>query len=76
MRTVFFLMVFVVLAGCSEESTPEPNAATCEPSSINKALSEIRSETNRKAFIEDCKSFQKAKKMGEWKFKPSPKDDF
>lgn len=75
-KSLFTLVVVVLLAGCGEERMPEPNAATCGPDVFQAALNEIRSEANRAAFIEECKAFQAAKKMRDWEFKPSPKDDY
>lgn len=75
-KGLFTLTTVVVLAGCGQEVMPEPNAATCASEAFQAALKEIRSETSRAAFIEECSSFHKAKKMGWWKFTPSPKDDY
>ncbi|MEX6395991.1 entry exclusion lipoprotein TrbK [Providencia hangzhouensis] len=55
---------------------PEPNAATCAPGAYQKALDEIRSESKRKAFAEECKGFQRAQDMRKWEFKPSSPDRY
>lgn len=76
-KIVFAFVVATALAGCNEEKEKmvEPNAATCGEG-FQAALSSMSSEVNRAAFIEECKSFQAAKKMRTWEFKPSPKDDY
>ena len=62
----------VLLVGCSD-TPPEANEATCTGDTYQQALSEIRSEVKRKAFIAECESFHKARQMREWEFKPSRK---
>ncbi|GAB1840286.1 hypothetical protein MyNCGM152_10320 [Achromobacter xylosoxidans] len=77
MRIFPLIMVLTVaagLAGCDDG--PEPTATTCAPGTLAKSLSEIHSETKRQAFMDGCKSFQKAKAMRQWDYKPSPPDDF
>ena len=77
MRIIPLIVVLTVaagLAGCDD--APEPTAATCAPDVLEKSLSEIHSETKRQAFMDGCKSFQKAKAMRQWEYKPSPADDF
>lgn len=75
-KRLSMLVAVAILAGCGQEVMLEPNAATCAPEAFQAALREMRSETNRAAFTEECRSFHKAKKMSEWKFTPSPKDDY
>ncbi|MBJ7264387.1 MAG: entry exclusion lipoprotein TrbK [Burkholderiaceae bacterium] len=75
-KGLFTLTTVVILAGCGQEVMPEPNAATCAQGAFQAALEEMRSETNRAAFIEECRSFHKSKNINEWKFTPSPKDDY
>lgn len=70
------LLAFVVgLTGCSD-AMPEPNAATCAPGAYEEALAEIKSKSQRLAFTEECKSFQRAENMRKWKFKPSSPDRY
>lgn len=71
MKKLILVSVVVLLFGCGQEQMVEPNVATCAPNQINKSLNEMRSEANRKAFIQECKSFEKAKEMKQWEFKPS-----
>ncbi|MGV4008748.1 entry exclusion lipoprotein TrbK [Citrobacter freundii] len=78
MRKSLFILVSAVafLAGCGQERMPEPNAATCAPDAFQAALNEMRSEANRTAFTEECRVFQKAKRMRQWEFKPSPESNY
>ncbi|WDM77487.1 entry exclusion lipoprotein TrbK (plasmid) [Xanthomonas sp. NCPPB 1638] len=77
MKKIMLLAVVAAgLAGCGDDAMPEPNAATCKPPTYQQALSEIKSEAKRAAFIEECKAFQKAQDMRKWEFKPSPADNF
>lgn len=66
----------VMLAGCSEEKVPEPNAANCAPDMYEKNLASLSKEANRNTFIANCKSLLESKKLTDWTFKKSPKDDF
>lgn len=69
-------VIAVLLSGCGKETMPEPSASTCAPDAFQKFMSELRDEANRIAFADACKSFNKAKSMRDWEFKPSPADDF
>lgn len=71
-----FTVALLVLTGCNQEKMPEPNAATCAPLAFQAALNEMRSESNRVVFTEECKAVQKAKQMRRWEFNPSAKDDY
>ena len=76
MNKMFPLAAVVVLAGCGQETIPEPNAATCAPETFQQAVSKLRSEANRQAFTEACRSFEKAQNMRKWEFKPSSPDRY
>jgi entry exclusion lipoprotein TrbK len=76
-KSLFILIAGAALAaGCEQEKMPEPNAATCAPETFQAALNDIREEVNRAAFTEECRAFQKAKKMRQWEFKPSSEDNY
>lgn len=70
------LAFLALLAGCGQEEIPEPTAQSCMPDAQLRALNGLRNEESRKAFIEECKAFEKAKQMRQWEFKPSPKDNY
>lgn len=61
-KGLFTLTAVLVLVGCGQEVLPEPNAVTCAPEAFQAALKEMRSETSRAVFKEECSSFHKAKK--------------
>ncbi|HDS1817676.1 TPA: entry exclusion lipoprotein TrbK [Pseudomonas putida] len=65
-----------MLAGCSEEKVPEPTADNCAPQMYEKNLASLSKESNRNEFIANCKSFQAAKEMTEWKFEKSPEGKY
>ncbi|EHZ6871842.1 entry exclusion lipoprotein TrbK [Providencia rettgeri] len=75
MKNLIIISFLIGLVGC-DSSMPEPNAATCAPGAYQKALDEIRSESKRKAFAEECKGFQRAQDMRKWEFKPSSPDRY
>nr|WP_314480285.1 entry exclusion lipoprotein TrbK [uncultured Pseudomonas sp.] len=64
------------LAGCKEETIPEPTADNCTPQMQKKILADLSKEANRNTFIANCNSFQQAHQHTEWTFKKSPRDDF
>ncbi|ATP42616.1 MULTISPECIES: entry exclusion lipoprotein TrbK [Pseudomonas] len=70
------LSVMAALAGCSEEKVPEPTKENCTAPLYEEHLDSLSKEANRNEFITNCKSFLKARKMTEWKFKKSPEDQF
>lgn len=65
-----------LLAGCSEETVPEPTAENCTPPMQEKILADLSKEANRNTFTANCNSFLQARKHTDWTFKKSPKDDF
>jgi len=72
-------LVPLLMAGCligCNESTPEPNAASCGPALYSKTLNAFHDKSQKSAFAEACRSFQKANDMRTWDYKPSPADDF
>lgn len=75
-KTLFALTVVGSLLGCGEEIAPGASASNCSAKGMEAALAEIRSEAQRQSFEDECKAFQKAQRMRQWDFKPSPPDDF
>lgn len=76
MNKMIPFVAVVALVGCGRETIPEPNAATCAPEAFQQAVSELRSEANRHAFTEACRTFEKAQNMRKWEFKPSSPDRY
>ena len=77
MKIIILFMVAVALAGCGqEEVVPEATAATCEPETFQKIISDLRSDVNRISFTEACKEHERAKEMRTWEFKPSTPDRY
>lgn len=75
-QLVAALGLAAILAGCSEEKVPEPTEDNCGPEMYEENLASLSKESNRSEFISNCKSFLAAKKMTDWTFKKSPKDDY
>ncbi|WP_442487438.1 entry exclusion lipoprotein TrbK [Halomonas litopenaei] len=71
MKKIFPLVAAVALVGCEQETVPEASAITCAPVAFQQAIRELSRESNRKAFTEACRSFEKAQRMREWEFEPS-----
>ena len=72
-----FFSLAVVLIGCSEKAQqmPEPTQGTCEPQTMKKILSDL-SDTQKKSFAAACKSWQQARDMKDWTYKPSTPDNY
>ncbi|WP_445398019.1 entry exclusion lipoprotein TrbK [Zobellella sp. An-6] len=76
MKRIIPLVALVALVGCEQEVVPEASAATCAPAAFQQAIRELRNEANRKAFTQACRSFEKARQMRSWEFKPSSPDRY
>jgi len=72
-----FIAIIAVLTGCSEkmQQVPEPSNATCEPQAMKKIISDL-GDAQKESFIATCKSWQKARTMKDWTFKPSAPDNY
>lgn len=72
-----FVALAVVLSGCSDKAQqmPEPSAATCEPQAMKEILSDL-SDVQGKSFVAACKSWQSARDMKDWEYKPSKPDNY
>jgi entry exclusion lipoprotein TrbK len=71
------ITLIAVLSGCSEnaQQIPEPSRATCDPQAMKKIIADL-SDAQKESFIAACKSWQKARNMKDWTYKPSAPDSY
>jgi entry exclusion lipoprotein TrbK len=76
-RYYLFIALIAVLNGCSDnkQQIPEPSEATCKPQAMKRIISDL-GDAQKETFIAACKSWQKARNMKDWTFKPSAPDNY
>lgn len=72
--TIICFGIALLLVGCGEQ--PMANAANCTPEMKEKILSDLMFEASRNTFIDDCRSFDKAKQLRSGTFKKSAPGDY
>jgi len=75
-KAALVLVTAGLLAGCFGEDVPQATAENCSPVMYEKVLAELSKEASKNEFKANCDSFLSSKKMTDWEFKKSPKDDF
>ncbi|AIR91292.1 entry exclusion lipoprotein TrbK [Pseudomonas cremoricolorata] len=74
------LGIALLLAGCSEEKVPEATTVTCAPDQYEQQLAGLSKQANKQQFKDACHKLlteqNENKKLTDWTFKKSPKDDF
>ncbi|MBK5005756.1 entry exclusion lipoprotein TrbK [Pseudomonas sp. S32] len=65
-----------LLTGCFSETVPQATAENCSPVMYEKVLAGLSKESSKNEFKTNCHSLLESKKLTDWTFKKSPKDDF